>query len=157
MAIFSAAGTVFKVGTALAFKETDFVEADFNSVTWTTVGNIGTIGAFGDQPNFGEYVVLGTRRVNQFVTTLGGGTGSINVAFDELDAGQAAILAFDYNNYYPVQITLDNATTGTATQIEFLARWSSFTFDALTNNVAVTATANFAVSSNLVITDRTTA
>lgn len=156
MALFSMSGTTIEIGGTLASKQTDFDASDFSGVSWTTIGGVGSIGAIGDQANFGSYNILGTRRAIPFLTTLGGGTAAIEMAKDEEDSGQAALRTAGENpgSFYAFRVTFDNAEGGTAGNIMFIAQVSPLSYNMGGNDDPLLWTASLAVQSNIVETDR---
>lgn len=157
MAFYSFAGTKFHIGTALDFKQTDFIASDFAGVTWTEVLDIEQIGSYGDTANYGSFASLGTRREFSYLTTFTNSPAELIMARNSDDAGQAAIEAAGStpNATFAVKITLDDAPAGGTPTIDyFIARFSPMQRLGGTNNDVVKWRAQFAIASNVVVVER---
>ncbi len=88
MAIQSSAGASLSIGTTAA--ATTAVE--YASDTYAAVGSLESIGDFGDTFNPVTFTGLSDSRVQKLKGSQDGGDVSFTFAFDEADAGQAALL-----------------------------------------------------------------
>ncbi|CZT34618.1 hypothetical protein [Rhizobium sp. 9140] len=93
MAIFTVAGSKISIGAALPSKATDFVVADFASQTWQEVGNVETLGTFGDTSEETTFDDIGKARRQKLKGVRDAGTLEIVCGLDYSDAGQAALVA----------------------------------------------------------------
>ena len=88
MAIQSSAGASLSIGTTLA--ATTAVE--YASDTYSAVGFLESIGDFGDTWNPISFTGLSDARVQKLKGSQDGGDVSFTFAFDDTDAGQAALM-----------------------------------------------------------------
>lgn len=160
MAFYSFAGTKLHIGPATDFQQDDFVAGDFTSIAggdWDEVGNIISIGEWGDTAEFGEIAFLDSRRKFQFLTVFGSSPTQINMSRDPDDAGQAAMKAASANPNatYAVKITSDDAPAGGTPSIDyFIARFSPFKRGGGRVTDSSTWTATMVISSNIAAVDR---
>ncbi|MEM1287128.1 MAG: hypothetical protein AAGH60_02125 [Pseudomonadota bacterium] len=115
--VIPASGSRFYIGSApIADKDTDFVEADFNSVTWLEVDPLQTIGTLGDEVTEGTFDVLNRRRTVVYKGQKRAPNIEVTAALDPSNSGQAKLyeaLASDSN--YPWRVAYpDTPATGAA-------------------------------------------
>ncbi|HWV44131.1 hypothetical protein [Pseudorhodoplanes sp.] len=117
--LYPVAGCRFYIGNApMATQATDFVAADFNSVTWIEVDGWSQAGALGDAG-----ALITTALINRGRDYKQKGTanaGSMQNVFGIIpgDAGQAALLAAgdaSNKNNYPFKVLLNDPTGSPAT------------------------------------------
>lgn len=160
MAFYSFAGSKLHIGPPMDFQQTDFIASNFTSIAggdWDEVGNIISIGSWGDTAEFGEIAFLNTRRKYSFLTVFGSSPTQINMARDAADVGQAAMLAasLNPNATYAAKITSNDAPAGGTPTIDyFIARFSPMSRDGGGVTDPNTWTASMVVSSNIVTVNR---
>jgi len=89
MAIQSAAGATMSIGTTVAATTASEYAAD----TYAAIGNLESIGEFGDAFNPVTFTGLSDSRVQKFKGSADAGDVSFTYAFDAADAGQVALIA----------------------------------------------------------------
>jgi len=89
MPVNTAAGATFAIGTKAPATDATTYAAD----TYTIVGEVESIGEFGDEVSAATFTALADRRVRKFKGTYDAGGLSLTVAFDSSDAGQTALAA----------------------------------------------------------------
>ena len=88
MAIQSSAGASLSIGTTAAAT----TEAEYAADTYSAVGFLESIGDFGDTWNPISFTGLSDARVQKLKGSQDGGDVSFTFAFDDTDAGQAALM-----------------------------------------------------------------
>ena len=88
MAIQSSAGASLSIGTTAAAT----TAAEYASDTYSAVGFLESIGDFGDTWNPISFTGLSDARVQKLKGSQDGGDVSFTFAFDDTDAGQAALM-----------------------------------------------------------------
>lgn len=103
MAIQSAAGTTLSLGTTAAAT----TAAEFASDTYAAIGFLESIGDFGDTFNPVSFTGLSDSRVQKFKGSADGGDVSFTFAFDDTNAGQAALMVAhaDATGNYNIKVT----------------------------------------------------
>lgn len=107
MPVNTAAGATFAIGTKAPATDATTYAAD----TYTIVGEVESIGEFGDEVSAATFTALADRRVRKFKGTYDAGDLSLTVAFDSSDAGQtalAAALADEGSTDYNFKITFED-------------------------------------------------
>ncbi|ASP85474.1 hypothetical protein GHK50_29860 [Sinorhizobium medicae] len=93
MPIFATAGSKVFIGGALAAKNADFVEADFDAQVWVEVGSMENIGSLGDTSAEITFDDIGKNRTQKLKGTRNAGNCELVMGIDYADAGQIALLA----------------------------------------------------------------
>jgi hypothetical protein len=110
MPIFATAGSKLYIGSTLADKSTDFVQADFTSQTWVEVGNLDAIGTVGDTSQAVTASIIGEGRDKTIKGTRSAGTMEVVANIDYADAGQQAAIAAEKTPHdYAFRIVLNDA------------------------------------------------
>lgn len=114
--IFATAGSELYIGGALAAKIVDFVLADFATQSWTQVGWMENIGAFGDESASVTFDAIEQQRTQKLKGTRNAGDMAVVCGIDFSDAGQIALRAAEQtpNNYAFKVLFNDMPTGGTA-------------------------------------------
>lgn len=87
MPVNTAAGAVFSIGTKTPAADAAAYALD----TYKIVGEVESIGEFGDEVSAATFTALADRRVRKFKGTYDAGDLSLTVAFDSKDVGQVAL------------------------------------------------------------------
>ena len=91
MTITTASGTQVFIGPSVTQAEADTL-AEFEAMSgWTQIGEIESVGEFGDQANDVTFATLGDGRVRHAKGARDAGTMAIVCGHDPLDVGQAAV------------------------------------------------------------------
>lgn len=90
----TASGWKFYIGTTLAADD----ETEFTSDSYTEVGLVESLGAFGDAASRVTFAALGDARVRKAKGARDAGTMAITCGHDPLDAGQIAMIAAQNTN-----------------------------------------------------------
>lgn len=149
MAVITAAGTKFSIGTTAA---------TFASDTFTVVGEIVNIGEFGKEYQEITHQPVGSRATQKFKGSYNNGTITLQLGADLADAGQTALkTALDSDSDYNVRVELNNALTSGAgphhgTQYDFKGKIMSYKVNAGGANNVVGATVVVAISGDITVT-----
>lgn len=118
MAISDTSGTKCYIGPATTLETGAEIEAA--SIVWTEIGEVESIGEFGDTNASITFTSLSDARVRKRKGAADAGDVTINVANDPNDAGQqAAIAASKTKFYYPIRVVPNDRPTPTGTDSEF--------------------------------------
>ena len=115
MGIDTAAGSKLFIGPVAA--STVDTTGEFAALSYTAVGEIESLGEFGDQAQAITFTSLGDRRVRKFKGSYDAGILNVTVALDPADAGQAALktaLASDAD--YAIKVMLSDGSAGSPSQ-----------------------------------------
>ncbi|MFG1256314.1 phage tail tube protein [Xanthobacter flavus] len=93
MALFSASGSKIFIGAVKVPGATDFTAADFTSETWTEIGEVESIGSFGDTSELITSNVLSRGRTRKAKGTKNAGSMEVTMNSDYADTGQLALRA----------------------------------------------------------------
>lgn len=128
MAVKTAAGTKVFIGPKGTYANIAAYEA---IATWVEVGEVESIGDFGDTVGAATFTALGNRRVRKFKTTYDAGTMTITVGDDSTNAGQEDLEDALYDDGdYPFKIVYNDqitAVTGNGTTLYFQGKVMSGT------------------------------
>lgn len=116
MSLYPVAGCKLYIGGVLADKATDFVEADFASVSWTAIDGWEQMGSYGDTAQTITTSLINRGRDVKQKGTRNAGQMQNVFAINASDAGQIALIAAEktVNNYaFKVELN-DKPATGTA-------------------------------------------
>ena len=131
MPIFATAGAKLYIGTALAAKNTDFVEADFSAVTWKEITPMETLGSVGDTANEVTFESIGNPRTQTLKGTRKAPSMECVAGIDYADEGQIAVLAAEKTPYdYAFKLVFNDAPPGvgsTPSERKFVAKVMSAT------------------------------
>jgi hypothetical protein len=120
MAIASTTGAQIFIGP---INTTAADETDYGALSYTEIGEVESIGEFGDQASTITFTSLGDARVRKRKGVRDAGDLSVVCANDPLDAGQiAAIAAQTTENTYAFKVTLADAADGNDTDSTFYFR-----------------------------------
>lgn len=108
MTISTANGAKISFGQSTAIK--DPVQADFEAMTWTEIGEPESISPFGDKANIVTFVSLADGRTRKSKGARDAGNFTLVVGKDPQDTGQAAVNAGQATTFkYGVKIELADA------------------------------------------------
>ncbi len=124
MAIVTASGTLVYIGTAVSDAQADTL-AEFQAMsTWTLIGQVESIGAFGDSANDVTFSAIGDSRVRHAKGARDAGRFDLVVGHDPTDVGQIALDAAQAtNSQFAFHVALPDAPgpTFVATHLYFRA------------------------------------
>jgi len=123
MTITTASGTKVFIGAAVTQAEADTL-VEFQAMSnWTEIGEIESVGEFGDQANDVTFASLGDGRVRHAKGARDAGTMALVCGHDPLDIGQAAIDAAEQTkSNFAFRVILPDAPTGTYSNTVFYFR-----------------------------------
>lgn len=151
MTVKTAAGTKVYIGPQ-ATSAVDSV-AEFEALSpWTEVGEVESVGEFGDESALSDFASLGDARVRQVKAARNAGTLPLVVGHDPLDAGQLALIAAEAQPYeYAVQVEIADAPSGSYTNTKqyFRALVSSKRMNVGAQDNVVRRTFNIAIQSEI--------
>ena len=110
MPVNTAAGAVFSIGTKAVATDA----ASYALDTYIAVGEVESIGEFGDEVSAATFTALANRRVRKFKGTYDAGNIQLTVGFDSGDAGQTALntsLKDEGSADYNFKITFEDGDT----------------------------------------------
>lgn len=112
--LYQVAGAKIYIGSAaMATQIDDFVESDFNGVSWTQIDGWETMGAVGDTAQIITTSLINRGRDVKQKGTRNAGSMQNQFAVLPTDAGQIALLAAEATrNNYPFKIEFDDAADG---------------------------------------------
>ncbi len=115
------AGTRVYIGTKLSANLTDDPVSDLAAmkapgITYTEIGELITIGDYGDSVGDANYTALARARVTHLKGVADGGTTDLTIAFDKGDAGQLALVAAQadrsaFHHLYPFKVVYPDGAT----------------------------------------------
>lgn len=155
MAIFATAGSKLYIGTALAAKNSDFVEADFSSIVWEEITPMESIGTLGDTAAEITFDAIGNARTQTLKGTRKAGNMECVAGIDYADDGQIALLAAEKTPHdYAFKLVFNDApATGaspTPSERKFVAKVMSAAEALDTANNVMKLNFTLAVNSNIV-------
>ena len=119
MTVNAAGGSKFYIGTTLSATS----QAEFETDTYTEVGEVENLGEFGDQANIITFASLADTRVRKFKGARDAGTMDVVVGDDPLNAGQDAMVAAEGQpNDYNFKVELNDPTSLSGTPSVFYFR-----------------------------------
>ncbi len=123
MAIVTASGTKVFIGPAVISSQADIL-SEFEAMSdWVEIGEIESVGEFGDQANDVTFASLGDGRVRHAKGARDAGTMALVCGHDPLDVGQAAIESAEQTkSNYAFKVQLPDAPTGTYSNTIFYFR-----------------------------------
>ena len=114
MSVMTGAGTRVFIGTKLTaalsgVDATDLAAMKAAGITYTEIGELVSVGDYGDSVSDVSYTALAKSRVTHLKGVSDGGTTDLTIAFDSGDAGQDALIAASkdragYYYLYPIKI-----------------------------------------------------
>lgn len=111
MSVNTAAGSKLYIGPVVA--ATVDTQGEFEALSYTEVGEIESIGDFGDQFNDVTALTLNDSRMRHFKGSVDGGQLQLTILFDDGDAGQQALKsALAVKSDYAIKLTLANESAG---------------------------------------------
>lgn len=121
MSVNTGAGTRVFIGTKLSaalsgVEATDLTALKAVGITYTEIGELESIGDYGDQLSDVSYTALANSRVTHLKGLADGGTVDLTIAFDAGDAGQTALVTASkdrsgYYYLYPIKIEYEDGLT----------------------------------------------
>ncbi|MDR7147057.1 hypothetical protein [Rhizobium sp. BE258] len=157
MTLMATGGSKVFIGGVLASKNSDFVVADFSAVTWVEIGQLESIGTFGDTAAEITFDNIGLGRTQKLRGNKNAGNMELVMGIDAADAGQIALLAAFNTNYdyaFKVEFT-DKPNTGASPKNstrQFIGKVMSASEALDTANSVAKMTASIGVNSNVVRT-----
>lgn len=107
--------------------------ADFEGLVWTQIGEVESIGDFGDEASDVTFTALNDGRVRHLKGPRDAGVLALVIGRDPLDVGQQALLAAEKTKFkYPIRITAADAASDSYTD-------SVFYFEALVQSARINA------------------
>lgn len=124
MPIFATAGAKLYIGQPLAAKSTPFILANFASQSWTEVGWLETLGAFGDESSEVTFDAIGENRTQKLKGVRNAGNMEVVAGIDYDDDGQIELRAAESEpNEYAFKVEFNDApVSGTPSARYFIAR-----------------------------------
>jgi hypothetical protein len=106
-------GSKLWISSATTTTATD-TQAEFEVLTYTQVGSVESIGAFGDTYQDVTFTPLSASRTEHHKGTVDAGTFTATVGFDAADTGQDALMTAlaDVNGIYAFQVQLGDGSSG---------------------------------------------
>ena len=157
MPIFATAGAKLYIGTALAAKNGDFVEADFTSVTWTQINPMESIGSLGDTASEITFDGISNARTQKLKGVRNAGNMECVAGIDYADDGQIAVLAAEKTPYdYAFKLAFNDAPPGvgsTPSERKFIAKVMSAAEQLDTASSVMKFNFTLGINSNIVRTD----
>lgn len=147
---YSANGAKVFIGPAVASEPAD--AAAYAALAWTQIGDVETLGDFGDEAQILSASTLPADRVFKAKGPRDAGTLVITCLDRPDDAGQIALIAAEASNFdYPIKVVLPNRLTIAGTdQIEYLIGLvSSKRRGGLNNTGFATRVFNVAINSKI--------
>lgn len=103
MTIKTASGTRIWIGPAIA--NTVDTEAEFEVLTFVEIGEVETLGEFGDEANIVNFSAIGDGRVRKLKGARDAGSLPLTVGRDPMDVGQAALVLAEKTKFeYAIKI-----------------------------------------------------
>jgi hypothetical protein len=151
--IYSVAGTKVYIGGVMTAKVTNFVAADFNIESWTSISWLENIGQFGDEASEIAFSPIDVNRTLKLKGVYNAGNMTIVAGRDYTDSGQGILLTASQAIYdYGFRVILnDMPSGGVAGSIRyFIGKVMMFReqYDTVNNVVRVNAT--IGINSNIV-------
>ena len=110
MAVETAAGSKFYIGPQ---NSSASAQGDYEGLTYVQVGEVESIGEFGDSFNEVNFISLSNRRVKKFKSSKNAGNIQIVIGHDSADSGQDNLnTALASDEDYAFKVELDDAGTG---------------------------------------------
>jgi len=121
VAVNATAGALLYIGTEGFVPSPDNDVSAYEADTYTLIGEVESIGEYGDEANNIEFLSIGDARVRNIKGARNAGAISITCGNDTTDAGQVAMkAAVDSNLNYPIKVVYDDkATSGGAGSIDY--------------------------------------
>ena len=152
MAVITASGTKVYIGPTVTQTAADSL-AEFQALSgWTEIGQIESVGEFGDQANDVTFAAIGDARVRHSKGARDAGTMALVCGHDPFDAGQLALETAEQTNVrYAFRITLPDSPGSpfTNTEIYFRGLVASRRKNIGTNDNIVRSNFNVLVDSEL--------
>lgn len=126
----------------------------FQALVYTEVGEIESLGEFGDQATEITFTSLGDRRVRKFKGSFNAGTLALTLGRDPSDSGQAALVAAAaQDDDYAVKITLNDEGNGSPqnpTTFYFRGKVMGYTANIGNAENVVRSTVNIGINSAII-------
>lgn len=157
MAFSTASGTQIFIGPSISSTTDTLAEMQALS-PWTEVGEVSSIGEYGDQSNDVTFQSLGDGRVRHTKGARDAGTMVLTVARDFSDAGQQALIDAEGTNLeWAFKVVYDDALTvsGTGTVEYFRAKVMGKRSSPGSGDNVITRTFNLGINSEIFEQDPT--
>ncbi len=150
--IFATAGSKLFIGGSLAAKTVPFVLGDYAGQSWTQIGWMENIGAFGDEAASVTFDAIEQQRTQKLKGTRNAGDMQVVCGIDYEDAGQVALRAAEGEpNNFAFKVEFNDAPVdGTPSERYFIAlvMTAREALDAANNVMKLNAT--LGINSNIV-------
>ncbi|MEQ8309052.1 MAG: hypothetical protein RIE24_07895 [Silicimonas sp.] len=155
MTIYATAGAKLFIGGVLAQQSDDFVEADFNSETWTEIKELEALGSLGDAAEEISFSAIGESRTKRLKGPRSAPPMEVVCGLDYSDAGQQAAIAAEKEIHdYAFKVEFNDAPDGgTPSERYFIAKVASSTEAYDTANAVMKLNLALWVNSNVVRVD----
>ena len=155
MSIYATVGSHIYIGQTMAQQSADFVEADFDGMSWVEINWAENIGAFGDESAEITFDAIGEGRTIKLKGVRNAGNVALVFGADYEDSGQAALRAAEATPHdYAFKVEFDDAPEGGTPSLRyFIAKVMSAreTLDAANNVIKLSTT--LGINSNIVRVD----
>lgn len=153
--IFATAGTKVFIGSTLAPKSEDFVEADFSGISWTEIAWLENIGQFGDESVEITFDAIGESRTQKLKGTRNAGNMDLIAGVDSEDPGQEALRSAEQDaDDYAFRVDFNDAPDGgTPSQRFFIGKVMTAREQLDTANSVVRLAGRVSINSNIVRVD----
>lgn len=145
----SAESKIFIGGVATGSEDQSAYEAK----TWVEIGEVSSIGAFGDSANEITFTALSDRRVRKFKGSFNAGNIVLELGIDEDDAGQDDLrtaLASDFDYCFRIDRNDNNTASPTdVTKLYFNGKVMSFEDNIGTADDITTASATIGINTEI--------
>lgn len=153
--LYATSGMKIEIGDELEMKSEDFVEADFDSITWTEITGHENLGSLGDASEEIALDIIDEARTKRLKGTRASPPMELIMAINYDDDGQQALVAAEKEIHdYAFRLTFNDAPTdGTPSERLFIAKVASITEQYDTANSVMKLNCTLWVNSNVVRID----
>lgn len=152
MTVHTAAGSKLFIGPVAA--STVDTANEFAALSFTEVGEIESLGEFGDQAGIVTFTALGDRRVRKFKGSFDAGTITLSLGRDAADSGQSALIAAQASDFdYAFKVELNDEGSNSPqrnTVFYFRGKVVSYSTNIGNANSVVGASAQIAINSPII-------
>jgi len=149
MTVYASAGVTISIGPVADESINDL--GDFGNLSYTAIGEVESIGEFGDSSNPITFTALSDARVTKVKASRNAGGFTITMARDTQDAGQIALRAAEKTKFdYAVKVEYNDDSEGSPSQKSiqyFRAKIMSFTDNIAGVDDVTRASAQFEINS----------
>lgn len=116
MDIYATSGAKFYVGQPIDTQSGDFIESDFNAMSWIEVSFLESIGAFGDEASVITFDAIGEDRTYKVKGTRNAGDLALVAAINPADPGQLLLRAAEGGrDNYAFRVEFNDVPAGGST------------------------------------------